>query len=155
MSFLAAHRLAAQSLATNSHCLHYDLARCTEEPDRFVLRIHCTSLEGPLDGSRKSEEFRAFLTAVRPFIANIEQMQHDEPTDVVSRASIYDAVGGAATMFRLARHFHDAISADPILAPLFVTSPTRRWRARVGLGQPVRNAASRSLWARREARGCE
>lgn len=118
-AFLTAYRAAASALARSPQCLDYELTRCVEEPARFVLRIHWTSLAGHLDGFRKSEEFRDFLTAVRPYIGDIEEMQHYEPTDVATRSSIYEAVGGAATMFGLARHFHEAMTEDPVLQPLF------------------------------------
>ncbi len=83
-TFVAAYRAAAQALGKSPECLRYELARCVEEPARFVLRIEWTSIAGHLDGFRKSELFRSFLAAIRPYIADIEEMQHYELTDVVS-----------------------------------------------------------------------
>jgi quinol monooxygenase YgiN len=83
-TFVAAYRAAAESLAQSPHCLRYELARCTEEPDRFVLRIEWTSIAGHLEGFRKSELFRSFLAAIRPYVSDIEEMQHYELTEVAS-----------------------------------------------------------------------
>jgi hemoglobin len=118
-AFLAAYRSAAVSLDQSPQCRHYELARCVEEPERFVLRIVWTSLDGHLEGFRKSNEFRTFLAAVRPFIADIEEMQHYEATDIMARPTIYEAVGGAATMFELAKGFHEAMRESSVLRPLF------------------------------------
>jgi hemoglobin len=80
--FRAAYGRAATSLQASQHCLAYDLARCHEEPSCYILRIHWTSLEGHLQGFRRSQEFAAFLREVRPFIDRIEEMRHYEPTDL-------------------------------------------------------------------------
>jgi quinol monooxygenase YgiN len=86
-TFVDAYRSASLALDQSPECLGYELSRCAEEPDRFVLRIEWTSTAGHLEGFRKSDHFRTFLPAIRPFIAEIEEMQHYELTDVVSRKS--------------------------------------------------------------------
>ena len=117
--FEAAYRAASASLEASSECLHYELARCHEEPERYVLRIHWTSVGGHLEGFRKSPEFRSFLNAVRPYIDRIEEMQHYEATEVKSPLSIYEAVGGASTFFRIAKRMHDEMKADETIGSMF------------------------------------
>jgi Antibiotic biosynthesis monooxygenase len=57
-------------------CLGYELTQCEEEPDRFVLRIHWTSTDDHLQKFRPSEQFRRFFPPIRPFVDDIEEMQH-------------------------------------------------------------------------------
>lgn len=82
--FEAAYAVAATSLAACPHCLGFELSRCREEPDRYILRIEWDSLEGHLSGFRRSREFNSFLNAIKPFIGSIEEMLHYEPTAVVA-----------------------------------------------------------------------
>jgi quinol monooxygenase YgiN len=82
--FIAAYATAGEVLRNSTHCLGYELSRCTEEPTSFILRIEWDSLEGHLDGFRKSAQFRDFLASVRPFIDDIEEMRHYERTVVQS-----------------------------------------------------------------------
>ncbi|MEO1063348.1 MAG: antibiotic biosynthesis monooxygenase family protein [Actinomycetota bacterium] len=81
--FVEAYRHAAVPLAESEHCIDYELSRCVEEPERFVLRIRWDSLDGHLHGFRGSEQFRRFVAHVRPFIPMIEEMQHYEVGEVV------------------------------------------------------------------------
>ena len=37
--FEDAYKVAAASMDASPHCLGYQLSRCVEEPDRYVLRI--------------------------------------------------------------------------------------------------------------------
>lgn len=84
-ALVAAYRLAQSALVASPHCLAFELTRCIEERERFILRIEWDSLDGHLQGFRKSDVFREFLGHVRPFIEAIEEMQHYELTDVVGR----------------------------------------------------------------------
>lgn len=43
-----------------------------------MLRIEWDSVEGHLQGFRRSEQFRVFLGHVHPFVEQIEEMQHYE-----------------------------------------------------------------------------
>ena len=79
-AFTSAYETAAVSLRESEHCLGYDLARCTEEPACFILRIHWDSAEGHLKGFRSSPHFRAFFAAIKPFVGDIEEMRHYAPT---------------------------------------------------------------------------
>ena len=83
--FIAAYATAGEALRNSSHCYGYELSRCTEEPTSFILRIEWDSLDGHLNGFRKSAAFRDFLASVRPFIGDIEEMRHYERTVVQSR----------------------------------------------------------------------
>jgi len=89
--FQAAYQRAADPLRRSPHCLAYELTRCVDEPDVFVLRIEWTSKADHLDGFRKSPEFRGFLKEVGPFVARIEEMRHYERTDVLYAAPGQDA----------------------------------------------------------------
>lgn len=83
-TFVQAYERAALSLDAAPNCLGYELARCVEEPDRFILRIHWDSVEGHMSGFRGSEPFREFFSHVRPYVDAIEEMQHYEATPVAS-----------------------------------------------------------------------
>ena len=81
--FLSDYRLASESLMRSPHCLAYELTRCGEEPDRFVLRLEWDSYEGHLQGFRNSPEFLDFFSHVRLYLTDVEEMHHYEMTDVV------------------------------------------------------------------------
>jgi len=82
-AFENAYRLAQEQLKDSPHCQSWELARCHEEPARYILRITWDSLEGHLQGFRTSPIFRDFVAHVRPYINQIEEMQHYVVTDVV------------------------------------------------------------------------
>jgi quinol monooxygenase YgiN len=86
-AFVAAYANAAKVLDDSPHCLAYELSRCVDEPAVFMLRIEWDSASGPMDGFRKSPGFRDFFGAIRPYVANIEEMRHYEATAVRSRPS--------------------------------------------------------------------
>ncbi len=79
---IAAYQVAATSLQSSTHCLGFELTRCTEDPESFVLRIIWDSLAGHLQGFRQSPEFPKFFQAIQPFVAKIEEMRHYELTSV-------------------------------------------------------------------------
>lgn len=83
--FLAAYGAAARALDASPFCLNYELAQGAEESERFILRIHWTSAEDHLRGFRSSSEFRDFLAQVKPYLGNVEEMQHYRPTAVTAR----------------------------------------------------------------------
>ena len=84
-AFLAAWRAATEELAASVECLAYELARCTEQPTLHVVRIEWTSLEGHLQGFRKSPSFAQFVTKLQPFFPQILEMRHYLPSDVTAR----------------------------------------------------------------------
>lgn len=116
--FVSAYQRAAKVLDVSPFCIDYELARCEEEPARFTLRIHWTSVEEHLGGFRKSAEFPTFLAAVRPFIAHIEETQHYAPL-LEPKPSVYDALGGAGAFFRLSKGIHEEMRRDALLGPMF------------------------------------
>ena len=75
---------AAAQLDASPHCLGYELARCVEQPDRYLLQIEWDSAEGHLQGFRGSPGFRDFLAPIRRYIEAIEEMRHYERTGVRS-----------------------------------------------------------------------
>jgi len=83
-AFVEAYTRAAQALDASAFCTGYELTRCVDEPQVFILRIEWTSAADHMRGFRKSPEFRAFLPEIRPFIDEIEEMRHYAPTEVVS-----------------------------------------------------------------------
>ncbi len=83
--FERAYADAAPSLDASPHCLAYDLARCAEDPTQYVLRIEWDSAEGHMRGFRQSPGFRTFFAAVRPYVGDIAEMRHYEPTPVGAR----------------------------------------------------------------------
>jgi len=80
--FLDAYGEASKSLQASRHCLGYELSRCSEAPEFFILRIHWDSADGHIKGFRTEPEFRPFFKAVQPFIASIEEMRHYELTPI-------------------------------------------------------------------------
>jgi quinol monooxygenase YgiN len=67
---------AAAPLAASPHCLGYELTRCVEEPEHYILRIEWDSVDGHLKGFRQSPEFRAFFQAIRLYVGDIAEMRH-------------------------------------------------------------------------------
>lgn len=82
--FEAAYQEAARYLDESPHCLGYQLARCVEEPDRYVLRIDWDSVDGHLMGFRREAKFSKFFEAIKPYLGDIEEMQHYMPTAVAA-----------------------------------------------------------------------
>ena len=80
--FENAYKKAASSLNSSPHCLRYELSHCVEKPENYILRIEWDSVEGHMKGYRTSEEFQPFFASVRPFLNQIEEMNHYEVTDI-------------------------------------------------------------------------
>ena len=76
---------AARVLDASAHCLAYELARCADDHTQYVLRIEWDSAEGHLQGFRRSPEFKEFFDAVRPFVGDVVEMRHYEPTPLRAR----------------------------------------------------------------------
>jgi quinol monooxygenase YgiN len=84
-AFIADYRAAAESLDDSEYCLGYEMTHCEEEQDRFILRILWTSTGDHLGGFRSSAAFRSFFGHIRPYVGDIEEMQH------------YEVVGGLSS----------------------------------------------------------
>jgi quinol monooxygenase YgiN len=82
--FEGAYATAQTALRHSPHCLAYEVAQCVEEPSSYVVRIEWDSVEGHVDGFRKSAVFAEFFAAVRPFLDDIEEMRHYELTAIAS-----------------------------------------------------------------------
>lgn len=80
-----AYTRASEAMIQSPHCLAYELARCTEEPASYILRIEWDSIAGHLQGFRKSPEFQSFFRAISPFVSNIQEMRHYEVTAIAEK----------------------------------------------------------------------
>ncbi len=125
-AFEAAYAAAATPLAASPHCRSFELARCLEEPDRYILRIEWDSVEGHLQGFRAGGEFATFFSHIKPYVGSIEEMQHYDETAVVGPGagskqspSLYQWAGGHEAIEALFVHFYDTVLADELLYPLF------------------------------------
>lgn len=81
-AFLLAYEAAQESLRASPNCLSYELSRCTEATEYFILRIQWDSQAGHLKGFRTGPRFPLFFKAVQPYLANIEEMRHYELTPI-------------------------------------------------------------------------
>jgi quinol monooxygenase YgiN len=79
--------LAQTSLAASPHCLGYEVTRCIEDPEIYVVRIEWDSVGGHMNEFRGSQEFRDFYANVRPYVDRILDMRHYELTDIVKQKS--------------------------------------------------------------------
>ena len=69
-------RARAASLDASPHCQRYEVARCTEDPTAYTVRIEWDSAEGHMQGFRGSPGFAGFFAAVRPYVDRIQEMRH-------------------------------------------------------------------------------
>jgi quinol monooxygenase YgiN len=74
--FEQAYDQAAVHLLASPDCLGYDVARCSEEPASYIVRIHWDSAKGHLEGFRKSPQFPPFFALVKPFFSEVTEMRH-------------------------------------------------------------------------------
>jgi quinol monooxygenase YgiN len=81
-ALIEAYAIAGESLKASPNCLGFDLSRCTESPEHFILRIQWDSAEGHMQGFRKSPQFPSFFAAIKPFLGDIEEMKHYDLTPV-------------------------------------------------------------------------
>ena len=77
-AFEAAYARARGALEASEHCLRFELARASEDPASYVVRIEWDSLEGHLTGFRSSPQFRVFFEAVGPYVHDIQEMRDYE-----------------------------------------------------------------------------
>lgn len=121
--FEAAYARAAVSLQAAPQCVDYELTRCAEEPDQYILRITWTSAHDHLEGFRAGPHFAAFFAEVKPYFADLLEMRHYERTSVrgagASVPTLYDWLGGAEALERLTEEFYDHVLKDDLVGPLF------------------------------------
>jgi hemoglobin len=122
-AFEAAYARAATSLAAAPQCVEYELTRCVDEPEHYILRIVWTSAVDHTAGFRGGPYFRAFFTAIKPYVSGIEEMRHYVHTAVRghggSTPTLYDWLGGAEPLERLTAVFYSHVLADDVVGPLF------------------------------------
>ena len=75
-----AYRRAGAVLDASPHCRRWETARSVDEPVKQIVRIEWDSIEGHLQGFRRSADFKPFLAATGPFYNNIEEMTHYQVT---------------------------------------------------------------------------
>lgn len=88
-AFVNAYQEAATiALDPSPNCLAYELSQGVEEPENFLLRIEWDSIEGHMEGFRKSSLFQPFVALVRPFYNDILEMKHYEVSGIVTKKSL-------------------------------------------------------------------
>jgi quinol monooxygenase YgiN len=80
--FLQAYGEAQQSLKASSHCLGYELSRCAEDAESFILRVEWDSADGHLKGFRTSPQFGPFFKPIQGFGRNLREMRHYDVSPV-------------------------------------------------------------------------
>ncbi|MDH6141607.1 hemoglobin [Kitasatospora sp. GP30] len=139
-AFEQAYQRAANALQQAEQCVDYELTRCTEDPQDYILRIRWTSAEDHLQGFRKGEHFAAFFAQIRSYVQDIEEMRHYEATPVAGRGgstpTLYEWAGGQPAMERLFTRFYQRVDEDPLLAPVFADKePDHALRVAAWLGE--------------------
>lgn len=150
--FEDAYVAAGAVLARSPQCVDYDLARSADEPACYVLRIRWTSAEDHLQGFRGGALFAEFFAAIKPYVDDIQEMRHYQPTPIRgvggSVPSMYEWAGGATALERLTEAFYDKVRNDELIGPLFVhMDPSHprfvaMWLGKV-FGGPARYTAER------------
>jgi NAD(P)-dependent dehydrogenase (short-subunit alcohol dehydrogenase family) len=73
---------AAQAHLESPYCLGYELARCVEAPDHYILPVEWTSLAAHQADCHSSAHGPALLAAVCPFFDTIAEVRYYAPTAV-------------------------------------------------------------------------
>ena len=122
-AFEATYARAAVPLNRAPQCVDYELSRCVDEPESYILRIVWTSATDHTSGFRGSANFTEFLAEIRPYIPAIQEMRHYDRTTVhgvgASVPSLYDWAGGEEAFERLTDAFYRKVLQDELLEPLF------------------------------------
>ena len=83
--FIEDYKKAVVPLGTSPYCKDFDLTQCTEDETDFILRIVWTSAADHLEKFRKSAEFAAFFSHIKPYLQDILEMRHYGYTDVKAK----------------------------------------------------------------------
>lgn len=78
--FIADYREASAPLQESLFCESYEFCQCVEDPSQFIIRIQWTSADDHLKGFRGSDEFKAFFPHIKPYLDDIDEMRHYQPT---------------------------------------------------------------------------
>jgi quinol monooxygenase YgiN len=81
-AFISAYREAGKLLELSIHCHGFELLRSSKDPQLFLLKIIWDSAEGHMQGFRSSEHFRKFFALIRPYVSNIQEMEHYAYTEM-------------------------------------------------------------------------
>ena len=81
-AFMDAYRTAGEVLKASPHCHGFELIRSVKDAERFLLAIQWDSAEGHMQGFRRSAQFREFFALIKPYVAQIEEMEHYTYSDV-------------------------------------------------------------------------
>jgi quinol monooxygenase YgiN len=121
--FEAAYARASVSLRAAPECVEYELTRCVEEPEAYILRITWTSIDAHLKDFRAGDNFDALFAEIQPYVERIEEMHHYERTSVAapggSVPTLYEWAGGSAAFERLTEAFYREVLKDDVVGPLF------------------------------------
>jgi hemoglobin len=121
--FEAAYGRAVLALRAAPQCVDYELSRCVDDPEAYILRIGWTSGRDHLEGFRGGPNFPGFLAEIRPYVPMIQEMRHYDPTPVRAPGgavpSLYEWAGGTAAFERLTAAFYREVVKDELLSPLF------------------------------------
>jgi hemoglobin len=122
-AFESAYTRAAEPLRRAPECVDYELARCVDEPESYILRIVWTSAADHIEGFRSSANFGEFFAEIKPYVTAITEMRHYDRTDIRglggSVPSLYEWAGGEAAFERLTEAFYREVLRDDLLEPLF------------------------------------
>ncbi|RMI34875.1 group II truncated hemoglobin [Nocardia stercoris] len=122
-AFEAAYSRAAQQLSAAPECVDYELHRSVKEPENYILRITWTSAEDHPKKFRGGPHFPAFLAEIEPYIPNLVEMDHYDPTPVHGSGgavpTLYDWAGGHAAFDKLTDAFYREVRKDELIGPLF------------------------------------
>jgi quinol monooxygenase YgiN len=82
---LRACLVAVKQLDAAAECMAYELSRCEEDPNSWILRIQWRSTEEHLQVFSKGPRFASFLRAIRGFMPEITEMRYYRVTGVSAR----------------------------------------------------------------------
>lgn len=121
--FETAYAAAAAVLRAAPQCVQYELTRGHDDPELYTLRIEWTSGKDHIEGFRGSPGFQEFLTLVRPYLPDMQEMREYDRTRVAgpgaSAPTLYEWAGGAPAFERLTDAFYKLVGADELIGPLF------------------------------------
>jgi len=75
-SFIDDYKKASVPLQRSEYCEQYEFCQCVEDASKFLIRIQWTSADDHLKRFRGSDEFKEFLTYIKAYIDDIDEMRH-------------------------------------------------------------------------------
>lgn len=80
--------IAQQHLSRAPGCRSYQLLRCLEQPDRYVLQIEWDTLKSHTEVFRNSSAYQAFRELIYPFYIATPEVLHYEALQLPSISSV-------------------------------------------------------------------